>query len=64
MLKIKQEYLGIELVFHLPNGESISADNASQEDLKKAKEQKGNEKFFEVQEQKARTKRKVKNSKF
>jgi len=47
MLIIKKEYLGKELVFHLPNGDAIKADNASQSDLKKAKAQKGNDKFFE-----------------
>ena len=46
MLKIKKEYLGKEVVFHLPKGISISADDASQSDLKKVKAQKGNEKFF------------------
>ena len=47
MLKIKKEYLGKELVFHLPNGDSVKADSATQSELKKAKAQKGNEKFFE-----------------
>ena len=46
MLKIKKEYLGIELVFHLPNGDAIKADTATASELKKAKAQKGNEKFF------------------
>ena len=47
MLKIKKEYLEKELVFHLPDGSAIKADGASQSDLKKAKSQKGNDKFFE-----------------
>jgi len=48
MLKIKKEYLGKELVFHLPDGSVIKADGASQSDLKRAKAQKGNDKFFEI----------------
>ena len=45
MLKIKKEYLNKELIFHLPSGEAIEADSANQSELKKAKLQKGNDKF-------------------